>query len=117
MTVGLSGVGSTKSVFKALRGLAKLLEIEPPRHWLQEDKAAKKAVFRVKRDGGREGPPLDLQSVLNRSAKVCRHCELVIQHDMVRQRSADLPYLSKVCFVFATVDIVDNNLFNYYNLL
>jgi hypothetical protein len=62
-------VGSTKSVFKALRGLAKLLEIEAPRQWLQEDRASKRAVFRVKRDGGRDGPPLDLQSILNRAAK------------------------------------------------
>jgi hypothetical protein len=70
VTVGLSNVGSTKSVFKALRGLAKLLEIEAPRQWLQEDRASKRAVFRVKRDGGRDGPPLDLQSILNRAAKV-----------------------------------------------
>ncbi len=104
--MGLSGVGSTKSVFKALRGLAKLLEIEPPRQWLQEDRAAKKAVFRVKRDGGRDGPPLDLQSVLNRAAKVCRHCELVIQHDMVRKRSADLPYLTKEEKLAASEDLV-----------
>jgi histone-lysine N-methyltransferase MLL3 len=83
-------------VFKALRGLAKLLEIEAPRQWLQEDRASKRAVFRVKRDGGRDGPPLDLQSILNRAAKVCRHCEMVVQHDMVCKRSADLPYLSKV---------------------
>ena len=87
--------GTNKSVFKALKGLAKILEIEPPKQWMQEDKASKKALFRVKRDMGKDGVPLDLQSVINRGSKICRQCEMVIQHDMVKKKAADLPFLSK----------------------
>ena len=94
VTIKMSGGGS-KSLFKALKGLAKILEIEPPKQWMQEDKSSKKAVFRVKRDLGKDGVPLDLQSVLNRSSKICRQCEMVIQHDMVKKKSSDLPFLTK----------------------
>ena len=86
---------NNKSVFKALKGLAKLLDIEPPKQWMQEDKTSKKALFRVKRDAGKDGVPLDLQSVINRGSKICRQCEMVIQHDMVKKKVADLPFLSK----------------------
>ena len=95
VTINLAGAGSNKSIFKALKGLAKILEIETPKHWIQEDKSSKKALFRVKRDMGKDGVPLDLQSVLNRGSKICRQCEMVIQHDMVKKRTEDLPFLSK----------------------
>merc|ERR1712223_2055849 len=97
VTLTLGGSGSSKSVLKALKGLAKLLEIDTPKQWLQEDQKTEstKAMFRVKREGGKDGPPLDLQAVLNRNSKVCRECEVVIQHDMVKKKAADLPFLSK----------------------
>merc|ERR1719483_381416 len=95
VTLTFGGSGSSKSVLKALKGLAKLLEIEAPKQWIQEDKKSSRAMYRVKREGGKDGPPLDLQSVLNRNSKVCRQCEVVIQHDMVKRKAADLPFLSK----------------------
>ena len=95
VTINLTGAGSNKSIFKALKGLAKILEMETPKHWIQEDKSSKKALFRVKRDMGKDGVPLDLQSVINRGSKICRQCEMVIQHDMVKKRTNDLPFLSK----------------------
>jgi len=95
VSVTFTGVNNNKSIFKALKGLSKLLEIEPPKQWYQEDKASKKALFRVKRDMGKDGVPLDLQSILNRGSKICRQCEMVIQHDMVKKKACDLPFLSK----------------------
>lgn len=95
VTVSLSGSGSSKSVLKALKGLSKLLEIDTPKHWLQSDQKTTRALYRVKREGGKDGPPLDLQAVMNRNAKVCRECDVVIQHDMIKKKSADLPFLSK----------------------
>merc|ERR1711892_1558022 len=95
VTLTFGGSGSSKSVLKALKGLAKLLEIEAPKQWIQEDKKSSRAMYRVKREGGKDGPPLDLQSVLNRNSKVCRQCDVVIQHDMVKRKAADLPFLSK----------------------
>merc|ERR1711884_621932 len=85
----LGGSGSSKSVLKALKGLAKLLEIDTPKQWLQEDQKTEstKAMFRVKREGGKDGPPLDLQAVLNRNSKVCRHCDIIIQHDAVKKKT------------------------------
>ena len=72
-----------------------MLEIDTPKHWIQADKTSKKALFRVKRDAGKDGVPLDLQSVINRGSKICRQCEMVVQHDMVKKRAHDLPFLSK----------------------
>jgi len=95
ITMSLGGSGSSKSVLKALKGLSKLLEIDTPKLWIQEDQKSSRAIYRVKREGGKDGPPLDLQAVLNRNSKVCRECEVVIQHDMVKKKAADLPFLSK----------------------
>jgi len=93
LTIG--GSGSSKSVLKALKGLSKLLEIETPKTWIQEDPKSSRAIYRVKREGGKDGPPLDLQAVLNRNSKLCRECEVVIQHDMVKKKTAELPFLRK----------------------
>jgi len=108
VTLTLSGSGSSKSVLKALKGLAKLLEIDTPKQWLQEDTKTEstKAMFRVKREGGKDGPPLDLQAVLNRNSKVCRHCDMVIQHDAVKKKAVDLPFLSKNEVEESSEDIV-----------
>ena len=95
VSLSLSGSGSSKSVLKALKGLSKLLEIDAPKQWIQEDQKTSRAIYRVKREGGKDGPPLDLQSVLNRNSKVCLKCEVVIQHDMVKKKTAELPFLTK----------------------
>ena len=95
VSVTFTGITTNKSIFKALKGLSKLLEIDAPKQWFQEDKASKKALFRVKRDMGKDGVPLDLQSIINRGSKICRQCEMVIQHDMVKKKAYDLPFLSK----------------------
>merc|ERR1719189_2779045 len=108
VTLTLGGSGSSKSVLKALKGLAKLLEIDTPKQWLQEDVKTEntKAMFRVRREGGRDGPPLDLQAVLNRNAKVCRHCDIVIQHEAVKKKAVDLPFLTKQEVEESSDDIV-----------
>ena len=106
VTLTLGGSGSTKSVLKALKGLAKLLDIEAPKQWMQEDRKSSRAMFRVKREGGKDGPPLDLQAVLNRNSKICRHCEMVIQHDMVKKKAVDLPFLSKSELDESSEDVV-----------
>ena len=106
VTLSLGGSGSTKSVLKALKGLAKLLDIEAPKQWMQEDRKSSRAMFRVKREGGKDGPPLDLQAVLNRNSKICRHCEMVIQHDMVKKKAVDLPFLSKSELDASSEDVV-----------
>merc|ERR1712226_963641 len=58
VTMALGGSGSSKSVLKALKGLSKLLEIETPKLWIQEDQKSSRAIYRVKREGGKDGPPL-----------------------------------------------------------
>merc|ERR1719300_2137887 len=95
VTITMNGTSSSKAVLKALKGLAKLLDIDTPKEWLQEDQKSSRAMYRVKREGGKDGPPLDLQAVLNRNSKVCRHCDMVIQHDAVKKRAVDLPFLTK----------------------
>jgi len=108
VTLTLGGSGSSKSVLKALKGLAKLLEIDTPKQWMQEDVKTEntKAMFRVRKEGGRDGPPLDLQAVLNRNSKVCRHCDIIIQHDAVKKKAVDLPFMSKQEVEESSDDIV-----------
>ena len=79
ITMTLGGSGSAKSVLKALNGLAKLLKIEAPKHWMTEDKNGIRDSFRVKEDNGKDGEPMDLQVILSSDAKICRHCDLVLK--------------------------------------
>merc|ERR1712045_878361 len=49
---------------------------------------------------------LDLQAVLNRNSKVCRHCDIIIQHDAVKKKAVDLPFLTKHEVEESSEDIV-----------
>ena len=106
VTITLNSSGSSKSVLKALKGLAKLLEIDCPKQWLQENQESTKAMYRVKRDGGKDGPPLDLQALLNKNSKICRYCDVIIQHDAVKKKAVDLPFLSKTELEESSDDLV-----------
>ena len=96
ITMTLSGSnGSSKSVLKALNGLAKLLKIDAPKQYLVEDDKAAGAVdmFRVKEE---HEAPMDIQSVLTHSqVKFCRNCDLIINSDMVTKKASELPFLTK----------------------
>jgi len=96
VSLTVAGSGSSKSVLKALNGLAKLLKIEPPKQWIHESKKTSKAVYRVKCEDGRDAAPVDLQTVLNQNSRLCRQCDVVIQHDMVKRKTTDLPFLTKI---------------------
>jgi histone-lysine N-methyltransferase MLL3 len=96
ITLSIAGSGSNKSVLKALNGLSKLLKIDPPKQWIHESKKSSKAIYRVKCEDGKEAAPMDLQTILNSSSRVCRQCDMVIEHDMVKRKAAELPFLSKL---------------------
>ena len=96
ITMTLGGNGSAKSVLKALNGLAKLLKIEAPKHWMTEDKNGIRDSFRVKEDNGKDGEPIDLQAILSSDAKICRHCDLILKSStMVVYKASELPFLPK----------------------
>lgn len=94
------GNNSNKSVLRVINGLSKLLNIEPPKQWLVEDKAGTtRDMFRCKIENGVDPEPLetsmDLQTVLTSGARFCRNCDTVIQANMVKKKTADLTFLTK----------------------
>jgi histone-lysine N-methyltransferase MLL3 len=95
ITMTLGGNGATKSVLKALNGIAKMLKIESPKNWIVEDRNGFKDVFRTKEEADREGEPMDMLDVLTSGTKICRQCEVVLLDKMVKKETEDLPFLTK----------------------
>ena len=92
-----AGNGAHKNVLKALNGLAKLLKIDPPKTWVQEDIQKKdgRDYFRTKLDENHEGDPMDMLSVVTKGCKLCRHCGTVLLNKKVKKKTADLPFMTK----------------------
>ena len=90
---------SNKSVLRVLNGLAKYLNIDPPKQWNIEDKNGQsRDMFRCKIDNGDSEPletSVDLQTVLTSGAKFCRFCESAVQTHMVKKKTSELTFLSK----------------------
>eukprot|EP00094_Tigriopus_californicus_P002575 TCALIF_02488-PA protein Name:"Similar to trr Histone-lysine N-methyltransferase trr (Drosophila melanogaster)" AED:0.08 eAED:0.09 QI:0/-1/0/1/-1/1/1/0/1211 len=93
MTIGPNG--SRERVLKALNGLAKLLKIDAPKHWILEDKNGYKDVFRTRRIEEGDGESMELLNVLTSGSKLCRNCDMVLLDKKVKHKTTDLPFLSK----------------------
>ena len=91
---------SSKNVLRALNGLSKFLKIDPPKHWMIEDKSGNtKDMFRCKLENGVDPEPMetsmDLQTILTSGARFCKECDTVIQSNMVKKKTSDLNFLTK----------------------
>ena len=91
---------SSKNVLRALNGISKFLKIDPPKHWMIEDKSGNtKDMFRCKLENGVDPEPLetsmDLQTILTSGARFCKECDTVIQSNMVKKKTSDLNFLTK----------------------
>ena len=114
------GDKSSKSVLRALNGLAKHLQIDPPKHWMIEDKSGNtRDMFRCKIENGVDPEPMetsmDLQTILTSGARFCKECNTVIQANMVKKKASELTFLTKQEREEAADDIYFCNADCYFN--
>lgn len=101
VTVTLTLTSSAaEDIMGVLRDLANILQIPAPTSYQIVERTStppsqKLGLYRTKGKDGREGAPIDIQSILNGAAKFCKHCDVVILNNMIRKKVSELPFLSK----------------------
>ncbi|CAG2053007.1 unnamed protein product [Timema podura] len=91
---------AAEDILGVLRDLANILNIPTPTgHQIVERTSTppsqKLGLYRTKGKNGKEGAPIDIQSILNGNAKFCRHCDVVILSNLIRKKVSELPFLNK----------------------
>lgn len=91
--------GAAEDILGVLKELAGILHIPPPTSYQIIERTAtppshKLGLYRSKGKDGKEGMPIDIQSILNGAAKFCRHCDVVILDSVVRAKASEFPLLS-----------------------
>ncbi|KAL1490323.1 hypothetical protein ABEB36_013038 [Hypothenemus hampei] len=91
---------AAEDIVGVLRDLANILQIPPPTTYQIVDRTSspsdqKLGIYRTKGKDGKEGAPIDIQSILNGAAKFCKHCDVVILNNLIRKKLSDLPFLAK----------------------
>ncbi|XP_021938191.1 uncharacterized protein LOC110838870 isoform X2 [Zootermopsis nevadensis] len=87
-------------ILGVLRHLANILSIPAPSGYQIVERTStppsqKLGLYRTKGKDGKEGAPVDIQSILNGAAKFCRHCDVVILSSLIRKKASELPFLAK----------------------
>ncbi|XP_044258429.1 histone-lysine N-methyltransferase 2C-like isoform X2 [Tribolium madens] len=101
VTVTLTLTSSAaEDIMGVLRDLANILHIPAPTSYQIVERTStppsqKLGLYRTKGKDGKEGAPIDIQSILNGAAKFCKHCDVVILNNMIRKKVSELPFLSK----------------------
>lgn len=77
--------------FSVLKDLANLLHIPPPTTYQIVERTTtppsiKLGLYRNRGKDGKEGAPVDIQSILNGQAKFCKHCDVVILGGAIRKK-------------------------------
>lgn len=100
LTVTLTLTSSAaEDIMGVLRDLANILHIPPPNSYqiverTQSPPSQKLGLYRIKGKDGKESEPIDIQTILNGKAKFCRHCDVVILHQVIRAKTSDFPLLT-----------------------
>lgn len=100
VTVTLTLTSSAaEDILRVLRELAGILHIPPPTTYQIVERTTtppshKLGLYRSKGRDGKEGAPIDIQSILNGEAKFCRHCDVVILDNVIRAKPSEFPLLS-----------------------
>ncbi len=95
LTMYLGGNGATKDALKAINGLTKILKIESHGDWVAKDsKGQTRETLKTKKRNGKEGEK-DILGVLLAGVRLCRNCEKALYGSRVKQKTADLPFISK----------------------
>lgn len=101
VTVTLTLTSSAaENIMGVLRDLANILQIPAPTSYQIIERTStppsqKLGMYRTKGKDGREGAPIDIQSILNGAAKFCKHCDVVILNNMIKKKVSELPFLFK----------------------
>jgi len=87
-------------VLGVLRNLANILRIPAPTHYHITERTVtppshKLGLYRTKGKDGKEGAPVDIQSILNGEAKFCRHCDVIILNNLIRKKASEMPFLAR----------------------
>lgn len=91
---------AAEDILGVLRNLANILSIPAPSGYQIVERTStppsqKLGLYRTKGKDGKEGAPIDIQSILNGAAKFCRHCDVVILSNLIRKKASELPFLAK----------------------
>ena len=81
-----------------LRSLANLLNIPPPSSYQMTDQFEAPVVprwYHHKHHKDGKEQTVDIQSILNGQARFCKHCDVIIEEDILCKKVADLPFLNK----------------------
>ncbi|KFB47865.1 AGAP011192-PA-like protein [Anopheles sinensis] len=100
VTVTLTLTSSAaEDIFGVLRDLANILDIPPPTTYQIVERtmsptSQKLGLYRTKGRDGKEGTSIDIQTILNGSARFCRHCDVVILNSIIIAQASEFPLLS-----------------------
>lgn len=98
VTLTLSSAAA-EDIMGVLRSLSNILHIPAPTTYHIVERTTtppsqKLGLYRTKGKDGKEGTPIDIQTILNGTAKFCRHCDVVILNTMIRAKSSEFPLLA-----------------------
>lgn len=97
VTLTLSS-SAAEDILGVLRDLANILHIPAPTAYQIVERTTtppsqKLGLYRTRGKDGKEGAPIDIQTILNGAAKFCRHCDVVILNTIIRAKASEFPLL------------------------
>uniref|UniRef100_A0A1B0CW28 PHD-type domain-containing protein n=1 Tax=Lutzomyia longipalpis TaxID=7200 RepID=A0A1B0CW28_LUTLO len=113
VTVTLTLTSSAaEDIMGVLRNLANILHIPAPTAYQIVERTTtppsqKLGLYRTKGKDGKEGAPIDIQTILNGAAKFCRHCDVVILNSMIRAKASEFPLLT----INNTTELLNDDLY------
>lgn len=99
VTVTLTLTSSAaEDIMGVLKSLANILNIPAPTAYQIVERTTtppsqKLGLYRIKGKDGKQGQPVDLQTILNGTAKFCRHCDVVILNNAIKAKANEFPLL------------------------
>lgn len=99
VTVTLTLTSSAaEDIMGVLKSLANILNIPAPTAYQIVERTTtppsqKLGLYRLKGKDGKAGQPVDIQTILNGTAKFCRHCDVVILNSVIKAKASEFPLL------------------------
>lgn len=99
VTVTLTLTSSAaEDIMGVLKSLANILNIPAPTAYQIVERTTtppsqKLGLYRLRGKDGKEGQPVDIQTILNGTAKFCRHCDVVILNNVIKAKASEFPLL------------------------
>lgn len=89
---------AAEDIMGVLKSLANILNIPAPTAYQIVERTTtppsqKLGLYRIKGKDGKEGQPVDIQTILNGTAKFCRHCDVVILNNAIKAKASEFPLL------------------------